>query len=435
MILKAAVVFALFVVIIGLTRHLINYSKHWRAKTAHKTPVVHLTAQMAVRRTVLGHSVPTGYRLACLYFGSGLIDRTQTLDHGFPVKILDTVPSIPDQSLSPVTESEAISELSTLCGLRAEAIIQRAREESRIIRILWSGGIDSTAAACAILSKVDSQSDRVEICYSKQSVKEYKRYFKHNLKDHKLIKINDVTDTLSSDALIVTGEHGDQLFGSLKALTLDWNQLNQNWNRSFPLVLNTQLASSHRVDTLVQYLEPQIARSPVPIETLWDLLWWLNFSLKWQHVITRIPFSSATTDTSESTLKKQLSLTEHFFRTPQFEIWAIKNRQFSIKPGDWTTYKYPLKDYILKETGDEKYHRRKTKEASLQHVMSRSLMTKLMRTCIAIDATSSSFSQPRDFSLRNAISGFEAESESGVSVSYERHQEDDLWEALGDSGG
>ena len=47
-------------------------------------------------------------------------------------------------------------------------------------------------------------------------------------------------------------------------------------------------AAPVRVQDLQAYLAPQLAKAPFPIVTLFDFLWWINYSLKWQHVSLRL---------------------------------------------------------------------------------------------------------------------------------------------------
>lgn len=114
----------------------LKWASPWRERTPHPISLQFLDARMAVRPTVLGHTVPDGYRLACLYFGAGLIDRTGTLDHGFPYKVIDPIP-----------EAVAMEhDISSVCDQRATEIVTRARLEEKPIQLAWSGGIDSTEA-------------------------------------------------------------------------------------------------------------------------------------------------------------------------------------------------------------------------------------------------------------------------------------------------
>ncbi len=399
----------------------------------------YVSAPMAVRPTVLGHSVPVGYRLSSLYFGCGLVDRTGTLDHGFPVELIDPLTdlAISDDLLSPgtVTRASAVSSMESLCLERAEEIVNRARAENRPIRLLWSGGIDSTAAAVALFKTIDPLQDQLEIYYSKHSVKEYKTFFNQFVTQYRHIKIKSIGDALGSDALLVTGEHGDQLFGSLKALSINWKLLNSPWQAGLRVELSKRLASSYRVDQVVDYLAPLVKRAPVPVYSLWDLLWWLNFSTKWQSVALRIPAIEASKKKPVLDIHQQFDLTEHFFRKDAFQLWALRHRRFAIDAGDWKTYKWPLKEFIYTYNNDKYYRKGKRKIASLNTVMNRPDRLAFKRRSLAIDAGGVVLLQQFDDSLRDELPHTaESTEQGGVSITYDRTLESDLWSDLGSSG-
>ena len=414
---------------LGLLRH---WSGIWRGKTPHSVPIVFLNARMAVRPTVLRHAVPDGYRLASLYFGVGLIDRTGTLDHGFPYEILDPIPEP-----LPVDDS-----LARLCEQRAQSIVERANRENRDVKLTWSGGIDSTAACVALLKQSDLgrlDARRFPILYSKDSISEYRQFFRvHIRKGKRRKKIKKIADACIGNGILVTGEHGDQLFGSAKALDIPFEDLEAPWEDSFPRVLRYRLASARRVDTMIRYLEPQFRAAPIPLPSLFELLWWMNFSMKWQTVSLRIP----STTSKGTTFQKTADLTEHFFRTETFQRWAMTNPDKRIRMGDWSSYKWPLKDYIRDFTGDDIYWREKEKVPSLQNLTTRDRKGR----AFAIDLSGAFLMQRADYSLK--ADKDEDGAGSGVEFSFEREQtlseeqpqrtmpekEEPLWDAIEGEG-
>ena len=93
---------------------------------------------------------------------------------------------------------------------------------------------------------------------------------------------------------------------------------------------------------------------------IFDLYWWLNFSLKWQDVDSRMIFTYTTCPKWQSTLS--------FYNTEYFQKWSIVNHDIKHN-GTWETYKQPAKDYINKYVKDESYRKNKTKEASLIKIL------------------------------------------------------------------
>ena len=59
-------------------------------------------------------------------------------------------------------------------------------------------------------------------------------------------------------------------------------------------------------------------------------------------------------------------VTEHFFRTPQFQHWSIFHHE--RQEISWPEYKMPSKQFIFEFTGDAQYKDSKEKEQSLRLV-------------------------------------------------------------------
>jgi len=351
----------------------------WSGPVAHNVPITFLNAGMAIRPSILGHKVPEGYRHACQFFGVGLIDRTGTLDHGFEPQIVDSIP----------TDFSNVAPISDLCAQRATALVAEAQHLDRPIRLLWSGGIDSTCVAVALLNALGDDSQRLQVAFSKKSISEYRKFYLLLCKRGiDMRKIRKVSEGLEPDALIVTGEHGDQIFGSMLAANLDFKLLKSPWRTTIPQHIASKIGRE-QAKSMMTWLEPQLAACPIPLQSTYDFLWWANFSMKWQTVSHRV---LATLETTEERNAVWPHL-HHFFRTDDFQRWALANPDKKIH-NDWPSYKYPLKDIIFEFNSDKNYHKQKIKERSL-----RELTGRLARRAIAIDATGQMYAEPIDRSI------------------------------------
>ena len=173
-------------------------------------PVEFINAIAAACSSHQGFAIDDGYRYLVRFFGSALLDRTETLQPGFPYRILDPIPPSSPNSAT----------LAELCDARAHEIIAEAQHKDCEINILWSGGIDSTATLTALLQAADEHKEyeRLHIFYSRSSISEYPRFFKQRIQPKlRHSKIRNVSKALNPETLIVTGEHGDQIFGSALA--------------------------------------------------------------------------------------------------------------------------------------------------------------------------------------------------------------------------
>lgn len=249
--------------------------------------------------------------------------------------------------------------MDELCDRRAIEICERAKREGRQICLLWSGGIDSTAAAVALLKALPTDKWKtLEILYTKSSQVEYPKFFQwlqwrttmrfleNGIND--LFNIHDSGLPMDKQPLIVTGEFGDQLFGSMIAECFYERKENaehlygkrkEPW-REFvhTLFTHSKIIPENAVNAMVKYLEPQVACSPVPIVNAHDFLWWMNFSMKWQHVGLRIPL--LVQQTTQAKLMVRMERTVHFFESDYFQQWSYHNHDKKMKdPSDWSTYK------------------------------------------------------------------------------------------------
>lgn len=306
-----------------------------------------------------GRKLPPDYVLLGKFFDCGIIDRTATLDTGFESTVLDPLPSpSADFSLS----------FAEVCDRVAATIIDRATQEDRKVRVLWSGGIDSTVALIAIVKGASAAflSERLEVLLSVESINEYPLFFRQFILgrlNYELIS-PPITDYFEGEDLIVTGEHGDQLFGSDKLLPFIANGLaGEDFATVVPIYLTAKFGHHKNTDRILRYLEPSLAASPVPIVNMADFFWWLNLTIKWQQVTLRLPVF-----TFQAEVSALVDRFHHFFRSSEFQEWSIGYHPQRVAP-TLTSYKLPAKNYIFAFTQDEEYLRHKAKEPSLKNVI------------------------------------------------------------------
>jgi hypothetical protein len=300
--------------------------------------------------------MPKGYRLASKFWGSGLIDRTKTLDTGFPYEILYPLPAF---------RSDQVAPLDALCDNMGRAILREATDTRKQVQVLWSGGIDSTVAMVGLLKAAKEQDclSRLEVLLSEESVKEYPSFYTRFIKPLRpRFVAAPVTSHLDSNKLIVTGEHGDQIFGSAKAsrYVADGRAF-EPYTRMLPEILSETLGSAGDTDAVLSYLEPFLKASPVELRTVFDAFWWINFALKWQIVGLRLAVFRV------RDVRPVFNALRHYFTDPAFQVWSWANHDKKIKDS-WESYKMPLKDYIFHFAGDDDYRRNKTKVPSLKAV-------------------------------------------------------------------
>jgi hypothetical protein len=323
-----------------------------------EVPIIFLNSHRAKSGTLLGRRLPPGYVLACKFFDCGIIDRSHSLDLGFDHRVLDEIPPVP---------TGATASFGEICRAVAGDLVEEARRTDRRIRLLWSGGIDSTVALVSLLQVLpESEYDRLRIILSMVSIDEYPLFFRRHILNKVPFRLvrPPVTKYFGKDDLIVTGEHGDQLFGSDKLLPLIRNGLAyEKYVDVLPLLLAHKFGKPARVDLLLDYLQPLLAACPVPLHTTFDLFWWLNFSIKWQQVTLRLPVFTFKEDVGGL-----VDRFRHFFRDARFQEWSLVNHPHRAATG-LAHYKWAAKEVIYALTGDEAYRNDKLKQPSLKHVI------------------------------------------------------------------
>ncbi len=267
------------------------------------------------------------------------IDRTSTINLGLDLDIITPVPLL----RNPETLEYCIKS-------RAESIIN----ENSLIHFYWSGDIDSTCALSALI-KYGVRPNQIEVRYSEASVFEYPEFFAEHVRDKLPCKkiSGRVIDNVDTSALIVTGEFGDQLFGSVKT--------NNIFKKSPKEAKETNWKDClHFSDELMSEMEQLMLKCPFKIDNSYDALWWINFIGKWQHVECRMA------NHSNTDFITYLKNCRHFFKTEDFQVWSMAPENQVYKISDtWATYKLPLKKFILSFTGHDRYFRDKTKVGSL----------------------------------------------------------------------
>ena len=295
------------------------------------------------------------FRAASSFYHCAVFDRTGAFPVGPQVQILDPI----------VSDAPSVN-FDDLCDERAGAIVDEATARDLSIQVLWSGGIDSTAALIALLQATQArgEDERLEVCLSLGSIREYPNFFRERIhgKVRTVPVAAPVGDYIDENKLVVTGEHGDQLFGSFMIEEhLATGLAFLPWQEVFPLVARARIADdAPTLGALQEALGCVMDAAPVAIRTLYDFLWWSNFALKWQTVSLRIPVSTG--DRAPKVAKSM----RHFFQTPGFQGWSIHHRPASVS--HWAEYKMPAKQYIYRSTGDDHYLQNKTKEPSLKLV-------------------------------------------------------------------
>jgi hypothetical protein len=256
---------------------------------------------------------------------------------------------------------------------------QRIWDTGRNLKVYWSGGIDSTGALIALIRTAkNGDLDRLTVCMDIESLGkplsssgEYQLFFDKFI-DGKLnvelmnlessykedfyntntanVLVGDISrhiaKSIDDNYLCITGELGDQLFGS-GVFANDLDLINMT-SKEF---LKRPIYKKH-----LNEIEKLNKACPISTDKLTEMLWWWNFSTKWCEIRFRA-FSCVTKDSDWDNIV-------NFYDTEDFQKWSISNPDKKIKKTP-TSFKWPLKHFIYDYTKDADYRDNKLKLGSL----------------------------------------------------------------------
>lgn len=264
-----------------------------------------------------------------------VLDRTETTEHFLKMKNISPMPEY-DISFNKSYEE--------ICMERAKYFI----DTNKHITLCWSGGIDSTTALAAFL-KCGIKKDQLTVIGNMKSLKEHPRFFKNYITklDRFFCIENPMYHIKNDGGLVITGEHNDQIFGSI--ITIDLFKKG--------LLKFEDPYEKHINGKFLELMKPIMNKCPFKLETIQDFYWWLSFCLKWQDVKVRIVnyFSNP----------RIIENTHTFFESTDFQQWSLNNNDKKIGR-DLESYKMTAKEFIFEFDKDYDYLKYKTKIGSLK---------------------------------------------------------------------
>ena len=240
--------------------------------------------------------------------------------------------------------------ISDIILKRAEELYNLSIKENKRIYIFWSGGVDSTAVVLAFLSVITDRKN-ITILYTRSSIKEYPKFYQYlqSFTDLtiELISIHDLgthAENKGKTDIVITGFPADQLFGSI---------INQRKS----IVFNSDWRTFIQEDKAIQQFEAAFQYYNLPIKTIEQFTWFMNFDCKWKLVTRAIPMWYGCKDDGVIP----------FYDTKDFENWSMSNfdRLHLYDQKDPKFYKLELKQFIHSQFPDKNYLENKGKLGSL----------------------------------------------------------------------
>ena len=245
----------------------------------------------------------------------------------------------------------------------------------RRLHLLWSGGIDTTAMVVGFLQVATREdwTSRLSVHYCRRSVRENPRFFERHIRplpQHSAIE-GHVRDFVDGRRVVVTGDPADMLLGTVfMAKAFDGSAatnpmyfaLDKPWRFIVPQMLRERglLRPGFCAEQeWVQWMETQVCKAPIAVETLFDWLWWITYSCKFQHDLMRVYYNR---EAISSSLHETV---ENFYLSAEWHQWSFHNHDKKMLDKTvWASYKWPLKQYIFNYDGDCEYFAGKVKVKS-----------------------------------------------------------------------
>jgi hypothetical protein len=255
----------------------------------------------------------------------------------------------------PIPDATGFSkDFHTISEERAKSLLSL----NKPIKVLWSGGIDSTYALF-LLNHYANDKSQVKAYGTYVSIMESEGVFDKFIKDKMPYEIC-VAPTLKDkkildDSIWVTGFQGNQLFGPTDNFF--------SHNKDVALFHHTlgnkdtiyESYEKHIDPKIIEFLKPAIQNSPRKIETINDLRWYCIFNLDWYTGLYEVK--------AEMSIEKQKTI-HHFFDTEDFQRWAITTKEpFTKVKGKPNTHRWQMRDRLF-DFGLTDYAKNKSKSIS-----------------------------------------------------------------------
>ena len=251
-------------------------------------------------------------------------------------------------TLSPIGKIITPKPFAEICNDRAIELSNLVKDNDKKLNVFWSGGLDSTGVLLSLREHLPA--NKIVVRYTSKSKEEYPGFFEQNIhntfeaKEFSMFTIWTAVEDAVKEGIVVTGEISDQVFGSKMMLDFSQDELKAPWQTCNKF---------NNIENFALFVE----NCPRQIATVAELLWWVNYALKYQWVQMRMLQDNEVTILNENII--------HFYDTPAFNDYSMSTSiEEKIPDFDVKNYKYPLREVINNLSKDANYAFSKPKEGS-----------------------------------------------------------------------
>jgi hypothetical protein len=296
-------------------------------------------------------------------WGEHICSRSTQLDVPWPLaKSLSTIPQI--------TNNE--TRFDIVLDQIAEKFYLQVKQTQRTPYIMWSGGIDSTSILVSLLKTTNNQVlDNLVVVCNQDSIDENPYFYNQYIKNKLAIVDTDqfkVTSENYNKMLLVNGDCAEMIFGSTHPHTLarqgQMDIIHKSCDNDTLLRRSMKTTNPKALDFSLEIIKESIKHSPVPIETVYDFLWWHYFNFKIVDSLLRPMVYLAEELTDEQTADFWTNTFQRFYMYPEMQIWSMLTNNIR-RENMHIDYKYDAKKYIYKFDRNDFYYNNKQKYPSM----------------------------------------------------------------------
>lgn len=246
---------------------------------------------------------------------------------------------------------------SDLVDMRVLNLLEFAKKSNKNIKIMYSGGLDSTAICVSVLKNFNAQDkELVTILCTPQSYFEFLEFFPILSKNFKIKYCINSLEIYTKDSVLVTGMQNETLFGSFngwieRAIAIDEFLVYKDYHIGMPILFeNLYPGFGKKIFDLYQ---PITEECLFEIKTVSEFIYWFCYTQSYQMV-----YYAHTRYTGAFSKKETFDQLYNFYDCSLFEFWSLNNLGLTI-PYSHEQFKLPVKDYICEYLKEDNYRNKR----------------------------------------------------------------------------
>jgi hypothetical protein len=215
------------------------------------------------------------------------------------------------------------------------------------------------------------QKKNMVVLLSHESISENPRFYEEHIRGKLRVDSSIMfANLLGGNDMLLSAEHNDMVMGSDKVGKIMTRYGPAAIHRPYSRDLMTDFfgasldGDTETANFYVDLFERIRDVAPVPIDTNFEFLWWVNFAIKWQACYAYIAMLTPLKNTHLVTKEYLDTRFVSFFNTDEFQLWSMNNPDKRIRD-TWASYKWVAKEVIYDYTKDAEYRDNKLKKGSL----------------------------------------------------------------------